>query len=69
MPPAPCLRACVANVPPPPPCRAFLEERLARDGAFSDSLDSDTAELRRLLGLGNKEAAQIEAEVKTSTYK
>ncbi|PSC73353.1 chloroplastic isoform X2 [Micractinium conductrix] len=49
--------------------KAFLEERLARDGAFSDSLDSDTAELRRLLGLGNKEAAQIEAEVKTSTYK
>lgn len=47
----------------------FLEERLSRDGAFTDALEGDAAELKTLMGLGNKEAAEIEEEVKTATYK
>ncbi|KAL4434488.1 hypothetical protein ABPG75_000929 [Micractinium tetrahymenae] len=49
--------------------KVFLEERLTKDGAFTDALEGDCAELRTLMGLGNKEAAQIEEEVKTATYK
>lgn len=47
----------------------FLEERMGREGAFSDALEADAQELKRLMGLGNKEAAEIENEVKTATYK
>lgn len=51
------------------PRRVFLEERLSRDAAFTDALEGDAAELKTLMGLGNKEAAEIEEEVKTATYK
>jgi hypothetical protein len=47
----------------------FLEERLSRDGAFTDALEADASELKRLMGLGNREAAEIEADVKQATYK
>jgi hypothetical protein len=47
----------------------FLEERLSRDGAFTDGLEADASELKRLMGLGNREAAEIEADVKQATYK
>ena len=58
------LSAC-----PPPTCRVFLEERLSRDGAFTDALEADASELKTLMGLGNREAAEIEADVKQATYK
>jgi ERCC4-type nuclease len=47
----------------------FLEERILRDGAFSDGLEADAAELKTLMGLGNKEAAEIQADVKQAAYK
>jgi len=53
----------------PPPCSVFLEERMGREGAYSEALEADAQELKRLMGLGNKEAAEIENEVKTATYK
>ncbi|KAL4420333.1 hypothetical protein ABPG77_010238 [Micractinium sp. CCAP 211/92] len=49
--------------------KVFLEERLSRDAAFTDALEGDAAELKTLMGLGNKEAAEIKEEVKTATYK
>lgn len=53
---------------PVPYCRVYLDERLNRDGAFTDSLEADAAELKLLMGLGNKEAAEIEATVKQAAY-
>lgn len=50
-------------------CRVYLEERITRDGCFSDSLESDAQDLRFLIGMGPKEAENIEHEVKESTYK
>ncbi len=52
-----------------PSCRIFLEERLAADKAFTESLESDAAQLKTLMGLGNRECAEIEADVKQATYK
>ncbi|KAL4860244.1 hypothetical protein ACK3TF_000429 [Chlorella vulgaris] len=48
--------------------KVYLDERLNRDGAFTDSLEADAAELKLLMGLGNKEAAEIEATVKQAAY-
>lgn len=66
-------QACQLSFPfptlPPPLPRVFLEERILKDGAFSDSLEADAAELKTLMGLGNKEAAEIEADVKQAAYK
>jgi len=50
-------------------CRVYLEERLFRDGVFSDTLASDAKDLRFLLGMGPKEAESIENDVKEKTYK
>ena len=47
----------------------YLEERLSRDGVFSDSLASDAKELRFLVGMGPKEAETIEGSVKEAAYK
>eukprot|EP00889_Picochlorum_renovo_P000843 jgi/Picre1/27873/NNA_000836.t1 len=44
--------------------RVYLEERLSRDGVFSDTLASDAKDLRFLLGMGPKEAESIENDVK-----
>ncbi|KAI8112260.1 hypothetical protein M9434_003584 [Picochlorum sp. BPE23] len=49
--------------------RVYLEERLSRDGVFSDTLASDAKDLRFLLGMGPKEAESIENDVKEKTYK
>ncbi|EFN52285.1 hypothetical protein CHLNCDRAFT_139027 [Chlorella variabilis] len=49
--------------------KIFLEERLLSDGAFTDGLEADAAQLRTLMGLGNKECADIEADVKQAAYK
>ena len=51
------------------PCRVYLDERLARDGVFSDSLASDAKDLRFLVGMGPKEADSIEQNVKEAAYK
>lgn len=50
-------------------CRVYLEERLSRDGVFSDSLASDAKDLRFLIGMGPKEADSIEENVKEAAYK
>lgn len=50
-------------------CRVYLEERIARDGVFSDSLASDAKDLRFLVGMGPKEADSIEESVKEAAYK
>lgn len=56
--------------PGPLPARSvFLEERLLKEGAFSDGLEADAAELRTLMGLGAKQAGEIEADVKQAAYK
>lgn len=47
----------------------FLEERLLKDGAYSDALEADAGELRTLMGLGAKQAGEIEGEVKQAAYK
>ena len=49
--------------------RVYLEERISRDGCFSDSLASDSKELRFLVGMGPKEAETIENDVKENAYK
>ena len=60
---------------PPPPThthslpRVFLEERLQQDGAFTDALERDAVDLRTIMGLGSKEAAGIEADVKEKAYR
>ena len=50
-------------------CRVYLEERLSRDGVFSDSLASDATNLRFIVGMGPKEADSIEGSVKEAAYK
>jgi hypothetical protein len=50
-------------------CRVYLEERLSRDGVFSDTLASDAKDLRFLVGMGPKEAETIENNVKEVAYK
>lgn len=56
--------------PATPPARSvFLEERLLHDGAFTDALEADAGELRTLMGLGAKQAGEIEADVKQAAYK
>lgn len=50
-------------------CRVYLEEGLARDAAFTDALEADSADLRTIIGLGPKEATAIEDEVKEKTYR
>lgn len=47
----------------------YLEEILSRDGAFTDALEADAADLRTIIGLGPKEAASIENDVKEKTYR
>eukprot|EP00887_Chlorella_sp_A99_P004420 scaffold30.g4420.t1 len=47
----------------------YLEERLEADGAFTDALEGEAADLRTLMGLGAREAAGVEEEVKEKTYR
>ena len=47
----------------------YLEERLSRDGVYSDSLGSDASNLRLIVGMGPKEADSIESSVKETAYK
>lgn len=49
--------------------RVYLEERLEADGAFTDALEGEAADLRTLMGLGAREAAGVEEEVKEKTYR
>ena len=49
--------------------RIYLEESLARDNAFTDALEADAHDLRTIAGLGTKEAATIENEVKEKAYR
>lgn len=47
----------------------YLEESLARDNEYTDALEADAADLRTIAGLGPKEAATIENEVKEKAYR
>ncbi|KAL6774241.1 hypothetical protein ACKKBG_A24285 [Auxenochlorella protothecoides x Auxenochlorella symbiontica] len=49
--------------------RTFVEEGLARDGAYGAAETRDAADLRSALGLGPKEAAGVEEEVKERVYR
>lgn len=50
-------------------CRVYIEERLARDGSYTDSLEADAVDLRTILGLGPKEAAGMENDIKERAYR
>lgn len=50
-------------------CRSYLDERIARDAAFSDALAADAKDLQVIAGLGTKEAANIEDDVKEKAYR
>ena len=49
--------------------RVFVDERMARDGAYTDALEAAAGELRALMGLGAREVAAIADDVKQATYK
>jgi hypothetical protein len=67
---APSFLHIPAPSPPPcEPCRVFLEESLSRGGTITDALEADAADLRLAAGLGPKEAASLDNEVKEKAYR
>lgn len=49
--------------------KAYLEAQVNAASAFDSSLETDAAELRSMMGLGIKEAASLETEVKEKAYR
>lgn len=47
--------------------RTFLEIEL-KEGDFTDSVQSDTDDLKKIFGLGNKEAADLQLVVQKDVY-
>ena len=51
------------------PCRIYLEESLRTNGGFTDQLEDDVADMRTIMGLGTREAADIRSEIVSKNYK
>ena len=51
------------------PCRIYLEESLRTNDAFTDQLEDDVADMRTIMGLGTREAADIRSEIVSKSYK
>jgi hypothetical protein len=49
--------------------KSYLEAQVNAANAFDTSLEADAAELRSMMGLGIKEAASLETEVKEKAYR
>lgn len=50
-------------------CRIYLEESLRTNDAFTDQLEDDVADMRTIMGLGTREAADIRSEIVSKSYK
>ena len=50
-------------------CRIYLEESLRTNDAFTDQLEDDVADMRTILGLGTREAADMRSEIVSKSYK
>ena len=51
------------------PCRIYLEESLRMNDAFTDQLEDDVADMRTIMGLGTREAADMRSEIVSKSYK
>ncbi len=49
--------------------RIYLEETLAKDGAFTDSLEADVKDLAFVMGLSSKEVEAVRGEVVSKMYR
>ena len=50
-------------------CRIYLEESLRTNDAFTDQLEDDVADMRTIMGLGTREAADMRSEIVSKSYK
>ena len=46
-----------------------MEESLRTNGAFTDQLEDDVADMRAIMGLGTREAADMRSEIVSKNYK
>ena len=49
--------------------RIYLEESLRTNDGFTDQLEDDVADMRTIMGLGTREAADIRSEIVSKNYK